>query len=75
MSWLLRARWLGLRGHPRDSQCSDQTHQPAFAVASATELDGSATILSVATITEEADFFLEHTDERWSTGTSIDDRD
>lgn len=38
-------------------------------------LDGSATILSVATVTEEADFFLEHTDERWSTGTSIDDGD
>lgn len=38
-------------------------------------LDGSATILSVATITKEADFFLEHTDERWSTGSWIDDGD
>ncbi len=38
-------------------------------------LDGNATILSVATITEEADFFLKHADERWSTGTSTDDGD
>lgn len=38
-------------------------------------LDGSATILSVAAITEEADFFLERTDERWSTGASIEDED
>jgi putative SOS response-associated peptidase YedK len=38
-------------------------------------LDGSATILSVAAITEEADFYLERTDERWSTGASIDDAD
>jgi len=36
-------------------------------------LDGSGTILSVATSTEEADFYLEHPDERWSTGASIDD--
>lgn len=36
-------------------------------------LDGSAAILSMATITEEADFYLEHTDERWSTGASIAD--
>jgi putative SOS response-associated peptidase YedK len=38
-------------------------------------LDASATILSVATITEEADFFLEHSDGRWSNGTSVDDED
>ncbi|MCP1469363.1 putative SOS response-associated peptidase YedK [Sphingobium sp. OAS761] len=38
-------------------------------------LDGSATILSVAAVTEEADFFLERTDERWSTGASLDDED
>lgn len=38
-------------------------------------LGGSATILSMATFTEEADFYLEHTSERWSTGASIDDED
>ncbi len=38
-------------------------------------LDGSATIFSMATFTEEADFYLEHTSERWSTGASIDDED
>lgn len=38
-------------------------------------LDGSATILSVATLTEEADFFLERTDELWSASASIEGED